>query len=213
MGKQVQVGPGLTRVWLYPGGVFDGDEIVILRDDEYDALSVYVQSHLVVLDAGVADPDRNPVEGGSGLVLDGDHYYMEINNGLALPVGNTVVTWDTIYGAVDNYTDYAGPAQFLELPVGIYAADWEIDVDSPDTDRMLFTQLAGTRSSVSAGQTFVSALSSGGWICGSGILVVPSEGVGITQGVALGQRAVDAAEVGTTDLNVSWASLSLRKIS
>lgn len=214
MGKQVQVKDGITRVWLYPGGVFDEGDIVVLRDDEYDALTVYVQEHLTVLDAEVDDPDRSAPDpgAGSGLTLDGDIYYFEINNGFSVPIGNTPVVWDTSYGEGDGYTDYAGPLGQLELPVGAYAVDWELDVSSPATDRKIWSQVAGTRSSVSAGQVFISAASNGGWVAGSGVLVVPSQGEGIFQQVTIGHHSVDPEEVDPGALNITFASLTLRKI-
>lgn len=57
MGKQVQVNAGITDLWLYPGGVFDGGDTATLTDAEYTNLGS-LQSLVTVTNASVPDPDR-----------------------------------------------------------------------------------------------------------------------------------------------------------
>lgn len=153
---------------------------------------------------------------GSSALLDGAAYWFERMESLVIPGGSPLnITWDTILGAEDGYTDYAGDTTMLELPDGIYAAYFEVYTDSPATDRLLSVRITAAGPSinfVAAGPAFVPSTTSGA-ITGGGTLVVFGDAVDKTVRLAVEALEADSSVSPSGDITVSYAIFTLRKIA
>jgi hypothetical protein len=170
-----------------------------------------------IISPGVLDIPASIAAGG-GTTTTGSQFFFEANSPLNLPTGfNTAVTWDTAYGSETGYADYAGtvPTTQINLPVGIYQVDYEIDINPPAADRLMGARMYvkdgdTTKDSVGCGTTFIPTTVGSGELTASGLLVIADPS--FTVELYAQPRPADASESSPPDVVTSYCYAIFRKI-